>query len=79
MIAESGRSAVEPRVSGEAFFLPSDDAREKVIIPRGDLPPQAQRVLAAGGSEQIVSYMLDCREVGGRILGSHPALGSEPS
>ncbi len=78
MIAESGRSAVERRVSGEAF-LPSDDAREKVMIPRGDLPPQAHRVLAAGGSEQIVSYMLDRREVGGRILGSHPALGSEPN
>lgn len=50
-----------------------DEAYEKIVIPRGDLAAETQGILARGSSQQVVRHVLDGREVGGGVIGSHPA------
>src|SRR3954466_1024405 len=58
------------RVKGSAGI---DEACEELVVPGGDLAPNAQRVFAGRFADQVVSHMLDGCEVGGGVLGADAA------
>src|SRR4051794_26156818 len=58
------------RVKGSAGI---DKACEEIVVPGGDLAPNAQRVFAGRFADQVVSHMLDGCEVGGGVLGADAA------
>src|SRR5208282_2862847 len=51
-----------------------DEAREKVVIPCGDLAPAAQGVLAGNLSEQVMGYVFNGGEIGRGVIGPDAAL-----
>src|SRR5271165_4882406 len=57
------------RVNGSC----GDEAFEEVVVPRGDLAPEAQGMLAGSLSDQVVGHVFYGGEIGGRMLGSDPA------
>ena len=59
------------RVKGSAAGI--DEACEEIVVPGGDLAPNAQRVFAGRFADQVVSHMLDGCEVGGGMLGADAA------
>ena len=51
-----------------------DEVCEEVVVPRGDLAPETQGVLAGSLPDQVVGHVFDGGEISRSVIGSDAAL-----
>src|SRR4051794_30730264 len=68
-----GKNLGRFRQGNRANRLCCDEAGEVVVVPCGDLSPEAERVLAGGSARQVQRHVFDGGEVGWGVVGSDAA------